>query len=162
MATERKFRPYFLSVFTISLALNCKAQSNTVSTGGDCIGAGGSASFSVGQIDFIAIDVAAGSAYLGVQQPYELFETSSLDENELFSLSIGPNPVSGQLTLQSTQDLPLQTYFTLHDEAGKMLCTHPILNKNSSIDMSSYAVGMYFLNVISAEKNLNTFKIIKH
>jgi len=162
MATERKFRPYFLSVFIFSLALNCKAQSNTVSTGGDCTGAGGSASFSVGQIDYISIDVAAGSAYLGVQQPYELFETSSLNENELFSLFIGPNPVIGQLTLQSTQDLPLQTYFTLHDEAGKVLCTHPVMNKNSSIDMSSYAAGMYFLNVISAEKNLNTFKIIKH
>jgi hypothetical protein len=155
-------RTFVLIVFTLFLYMNCKAQSNTVSTGGDCIGAGGSASFSVGQIDYISIDVAAGSAYLGVQQPYELFETSSLNENELFSLFIGPNPVIGQLTLQSTQDLPLQTYFTLHDEAGKVLCTHPIMNENSIIDMSSYAAGMYFLNVISAEKNLNTFKIIKH
>ena len=152
----------FLSICTVALTLNCVAQSNTVSAGGDCTGAGGSASFSVGQIDFIAIDVAAGSAYLGVQQPYELFETNSLDENDLFSLTIGPNPVNGQLTLHSTQALPLQTYFILHDEAGKMLHTHPIVSENSMIDMSAYATGMYFLNIVSAEKTINTFKIIKH
>jgi hypothetical protein len=146
----------------VLLTLNCSAQSNTVSAGGDCTGAGGSASFSVGQVDFIAIDVAAGSAYLGVQQPYELFEMNSLDENNQFSLSIGPNPVNGQLIVHSTQALPLQTYFFLHDEAGKVLCTHPIINESSIIDMSAYAAGMYFLNVISAEKTINTFKIIKH
>jgi len=155
-------RTFVLIVFTLFLYMNCKAQSNTVSAGGDCTGAGGSASFSFGQIDFIAIDVAAGSAYLGVQQPYELFETNSLDENDQFSLTIGPNPVNGQLIVHSTQALPLQTYFILHDEAGKMLCTHPIVNEDSIIDMSAYAAGMYFLNIISAEKTINTFKIIKH
>lgn len=162
MATENRMVSCFLSICTVALTLNCTAQSNTVSAGGDCTGAGGSASFSVGQVDFIAIDVAAGSAYLGVQQPYELFETNSLDENDQFSLSIGPNPVNGLLTLHSTQAVPVQTYFILHDEAGKMLCTHPIVNENSSIDMSAYAAGMYFLNILSAEKTINTFKIIKH
>jgi hypothetical protein len=162
MATENRMMSYFLSVCSVALTLNCTAQSNTVSAGGDCTGAGGSASFSVGQVDFIAIDVAAGSAYLGVQQPYELFETNSLNENNQFSLSIGPNPVNGLLTLHSTQAVPLQTYFILHDEAGKMLCTHPIVNENSIIDMSAYAAGMYFLNILSAEKTINSFKIIKH
>lgn len=162
MATENRRISCFSTVITVLLTLNCSAQSNTVSAGGDCTGAGGSASFSVGQIDYIAIDVAAGSAYLGVQQPYELFETNSLDENDQFSLSIGPNPVNGQLIVHSTQAVPLQTYFILHDEAGKMLSSHPIVSENSIIDMSAYAAGMYFLNVISTEKTINTFKIIKH
>jgi len=162
MATENRMVSCFLSVCTVLLTLNCVAQSNTVSAGGDCTGAGGSASFSVGQIDFIAIDVAAGSAYLGVQQPYELFETNTLNENDQFSLTIGPNPVNGQLIVHSTQALPLQTYFILQDEAGKMLSSHPIVSESSMIDISSYAAGMYFLNIISAEKTINTFKIIKH
>jgi hypothetical protein len=155
-------RTYVLIVFILLFYMNCAAQANTLSAGGDCTGTGGTASYSVGQLDYIAIDVAAGSAYLGVQQPYELFETNSLDENDQFSLSIGPNPVSGQLIVHSSLTLPIQTYFTLHDEAGKVLSTHPIVSEHSSIDMSSYAAGMYFLNIISAEKTINTFKIIKH
>lgn len=167
MATERKFRPYFLSVFTISLALNCTAQSNTLSTGGDCTGAGGSASFSVGQIDYTAIDVAAGSAYLGVQQPYELFSLSTTDENNAFSLLLGPNPTSGTLTLIASTALPLNSYYVLFDESGKTLLTHPILNESSSINIESYASGIYFLHIYSVlaytDKQTHlTFKIIKN
>jgi hypothetical protein len=133
-----------------------------MSTGGDCAGAGGSASYSVGQIDYIAIDVAAGSAYQGVQQPYELFSLSTVDENSDFTLVLGPNPTASELTLIASSALPLNSYYVLFDEAGKTLMTQPILTESSAIKLESFAAGNYFLHVISDEKNLNTFKIIKN
>jgi hypothetical protein len=161
MKPERIIKHCFLSVFTLLLTLHCSAQANTVSTGGECIGAGGSASYTVGQIDYTAIDVAAGSAYQGVQQPYELFSLSTLDENSAFTLVLGPNPTAGELTLIASSALPSNSFYVVFDEAGKTLLTQPILNESSSIALNSFATGNYYLHVISDEKNLNTFKIIK-
>ena len=161
MKTERRLKHCFSGIFALLLALESSAQSNTVSTGGECIGAGGSASYSVGQIDYTAIDVAAGSAYLGVQQPYELFSLSTADENSAFSLVLGPNPTIGELTLIASTALPLNSYYVLFDASGKTLLTQPILNESSSIALNSYATGNYYLHVISDEKTLHTFKIIK-
>ena len=156
-------RHYYYCIFVYLLhAQFCVSQANSVSTGGECIGAGGSASYSVGQIDYTAIDVAAGSAYQGVQQPYELFYLSTKDENSAFTLVLGPNPTIGELTLIASSALPLNSYYVLFDEAGKTLMTQPILNESNSIALNSYASGIYFLHVISDEKNLNTFKIIKN
>ncbi len=161
MKTERRLKHCFSGIFALLLALESSAQSNTVSTGGECIGAGGSASYSVGQIDYTAIDVAAGSAYQGVQQPYELFSLSTADENSAFSLVLGPNPTIGELTLIASTALPLNSYYVLFDASGKTLWTQPILNESSSIALNSYATGNYYLHVISDEKTLHTFKIIK-
>jgi hypothetical protein len=161
MKMENIIKHCFSSVFALLLTLHCSAQSNTMSTGGECIGAGGSASYSVGQIDYTAIDVAAGSAYLGVQQPYELFSLSTLDENSDFTLVLGPNPTIDELTLLASSTLPLNSYYVLFDEAGKTLMTQPILTESSTIKLDSYTSGNYFLHVISNEKNINTFKIIK-
>ncbi len=161
MKTEGRMKHCFSSVFALLLTLHCSAQANTVSTGGECMGAGGSASYTVGQIDYTAIDVAAGSAYLGVQQPYELFSLSTVDENSAFSLLLGPNPTAGELTLIASTALPLNSYYVVFDDAGKTLLTQPILNESSSIALNSFATGNYYLHVISDEKTLNTFKIIK-
>ncbi|MCE2682450.1 MAG: T9SS type A sorting domain-containing protein [Flavobacteriia bacterium] len=160
-------RYYYYCIFALLLhAQSCIGQANTMSSGGDCTGAGGSASYSVGQIDYIAIDVAAGSAYQGVQQPYELFSLSTVDENSDFTLVLGPNPTAGELTLISSSALPLNSYYVLFDEAGKTLMTRPILNEISSINIDSYAAGIYCLQVYSVyaysdKKILHTFKIIK-
>jgi hypothetical protein len=161
MKMENIIKHCFSSVFAMLLTLHCSAQSNTMSTGGECTGAGGSASYSVGQIDYIAIDVAAGSAYQGVQQPYELFSLSTVDENSDFTLVLGPNPTIDELTLLASSTLPLNSYYVLFDEAGKTLMSQPILTESSTIKLDSYASGNYFLHVISNEKNINTFKIIK-
>ena len=161
MKPERIIKHCFSIILTLLLALQSSAQSNTVSTGGECTGAGGSASYSVGQIDYTAIDVAAGSAYLGVQQPYELFSLSTLDENSAFTLVLGPNPTIGELTLVASSKLPMNSYYVLFDDAGKTLLTQPILNESSSIALNSHATGIYYLHVISDEKTLHTFKIIK-
>lgn len=161
MISEKIIRYCFSVFFILPLAIQSSAQANTVSTGGECSGVGGSASYSVGQIDYVAIDVAAGSAYQGVQQPYELFSLSTLDENSAFTLVLGPNPTIGELTLIASSTLPLNSYYVLFDEAGKTLLTQPILNESSSIALNSFATGNYFLHVISDEKTLHTFKIIK-
>jgi hypothetical protein len=155
-------RHYYYCIFALLLhAQFCIGQANTVSTGGECTGTGGSASYSVGQIDYTAIDVAAGSAYQGVQQPYELYSLSTLDENSAFTLVLGPNPTFGELKLIASSALPLNSYYVLFDEAGKTLMTQPIITESSTLKLDSYASGNYFLHVISDEKTLHTFKIIK-
>ncbi|MCB0409870.1 MAG: hypothetical protein KDD29_06595, partial [Flavobacteriales bacterium] len=48
------------------------AQENTVSSGGDALGVGGSASYSVGQVVYTTHTGVNGSIAQGVQQPYEI------------------------------------------------------------------------------------------
>jgi hypothetical protein len=86
---------------------------------------------------------------------------STLDENSAFTLVLGPNPTIGELTLLASSSIPLNSYYILFDDAGKTLMTQPILTESSTLKLDSYASGNYFLHVISNEKNINTFKIIK-
>lgn len=63
--------------------ISANAQKGIVSAGGSATGSGGSVSFSVGQLDFIAVNSANGSVFQGVQQPVN----SSVLPITLFSFS---------------------------------------------------------------------------
>lgn len=155
---NQKFTAIFIFV---GLGYFSLAQQNTVASGGSASGAGGSVSYSVGQIDYTAISASSGNVNQGVQQPYEIYLVSGIQENFSPVTAVFPNPTNGLLTIQLkevNQPLTIQ----LLDLTGRVIISSSLISMETSIDLSNYASGEYLLNVTSGDAILNTLKIIKH
>lgn len=151
-------------VFVCSLSLTSVGfgQQNTVAAGGNGSGAGGTVSYSVGQIDFIAQEGTNGSLNQGVQQPLEFFTVGLDDQSSNFDVVIYPNPVLAELQV-SFQDFSLdQLSYVLTDVNGKILETKIIDKNQLTINMVDFARASYFLSFTQQGKVLGSYQIIKN
>ncbi|MDG1334073.1 MAG: T9SS type A sorting domain-containing protein [Crocinitomicaceae bacterium] len=154
-----------MTKFTLSLLFGCLSllgftQQNTVSTGGEASGTGGTVSYSVGQIDYSNAQGTNGSINQGVQQPYEFYLLGIGSELTL-DVSLFPNPTNEFIILQLenfTNDLK----YTLSDMKGKIIATDKIETSETHIDMREYATGRYNLTIANSTTTHQTIKIIKH
>ncbi|MCT4624953.1 MAG: T9SS type A sorting domain-containing protein [Schleiferiaceae bacterium] len=139
------------------------SQSSINSTGGEANGLGGKVSYSIGQIDYTSQTSNTGNLNLGVQQPYEFFNISTL-ENELPQLSVSalPNPTVNNVVLTlKTRGIKCYSYL-LTDSRGKELIKNSIQQTETEIEMSHLADAIYFLTVIKNGEVVQSFKIIKN
>jgi len=146
--------------FAVSFVSN--SQANTVASGGNASGSGGSVSYSVGQIDYSYQSGTNGNLNQGVQQPYEIFATNSLENlGENIQLSIGPNPTTNHLIL-TIEESNMELDYILFDLNGKELTEKSNLKNSEEIDLSKYPSGMYHLIVRNQKLEIKAFKIIKN
>lgn len=152
----------------ICLSICCstilKAQQNTVATGGDIVGSGGSVSYTVGQIDFTYLSGAGGSLNQGVQQPYEITLTNVAEGNGSSGLScdLYPNPTADFVVLSRKDDLSQSMSYRLLDMDGKVLMQENFIKAETNIPMGKLAAGTYYVRVISSKTEVKSFKIIKN
>lgn len=141
-----------------SLIFGAVGQQNTVSAGGDASGAGGTASYSIGQVDYINSSGSNGNTNEGVQQPYEFFQEVGLEEEIIIS-AVYPNPTTDiiQIEFENASHRTLE----LFDQNGKLVLNTACSESNTSLDLSSLAKGSYMLSVQRDEKT-QTIKLIKH
>lgn len=139
---------------------NLYAQDSPTASGGDATGSGGTVNYSVGQIVFTINSGSNGSILQGVQQPYEISETLSINSiiNHL-KLSVFPNPTSGSLTLSITS--PSNIKYLLTDIFGRALMEEQLTISSTSIDMESLSSATYFLTIFKNNQTVKVFKIIK-
>ncbi len=154
-------------IFVMGLGLlTSKAQHSVNTTGGNASNETGSVSYSVGQIVYSAYSENDGSVSEGVQQPYEIYVITSVDELKDIDLAISvfPNPVEDRLRLLLTgQENHPQSeyYYHLLDINGKSLKLGKIIEDITLIDMSGTKPGVYFLQVTAHDGQVGLFKIIK-
>ncbi len=147
----------------ISLVIpGAKAQQNTVSGGGVYNNANGSVTFSLGQIDYRSQTSNGGTITQGLQQPYEIFTTGILSNQKQLNFSVFPNPATDRITIESSEPLVYEIHFELFDVKGKMLEKSKITQQSSSLDLSQFAVGIYFLTIRNNKSAIKNFKIIKN
>lgn len=159
---QKKTKLTFLFLAGIGLS-GLQAQDATTASGGDASGAGGSATYSVGQVAYTSIETASGSVNQGVQQPYKV-SAIGINTNPDIDLlmSVYPNPSTTLINL-SVQNMDLSNLsYQLFDVQGKLLVSQKITNSQTSIVVEEYATGSYFLNVINNKTELKSFKIIKN
>ena len=131
-------------------------------TGGDATGTGGSVAYSVGQIVYSTSTGTTGSVAQGVEQAYEIYSVGIKETALNISLSVFPNPTSDFLTLK-VQDYNNEALsYNLLDEQGKLVLNEQIITQDTQVAMSTLARGAYFINVLQANKKIQTFKIIKN
>jgi len=137
------------------------AQESPVASGSDAAGAGGTSSYSVGQVVYTTNTGTNGSVSQGVQQPYEISVTTGLNETTInLELSVYPNPTTNYITLniESTNSLSFQ----LIDFQGKVIEQQKLTENSTIIKMERLPKAIYFLQVSDKNKTVKTFKIIKN
>ena len=137
------------------------AQENPTASGGEATGAGGTASYSVGQVVYTAATGTNGSITQGVQQPYEISVTTGVNKTTInLELSVYPNPTTDYLTLKVEDNTELN--YHIYDNHGKIIANKKVTATTSTINLESLPKATYFLNVVNNSQVLKTFKIIKN
>jgi hypothetical protein len=161
---EKKMKSFFLFSFLFFTSIGITyAQRDNVASGGQATGAGGSASYSIGQIDFINSTGSGGTILQGVQQPFEIFIITGIDELSVnVTATAFPNPTQESIVLLVNNiDLQKMSY-QLYNTQGKLLVDEKISNSNTVILMSELPSAAYFIKVQNENKEIKTFKIIKN
>ncbi|MCK4663321.1 MAG: T9SS type A sorting domain-containing protein [Bacteroidales bacterium] len=181
----RQKRLKLSAVLLLSLGLTgltgLQAQEAITATGGNALGSGGSASYSVGQVVYTTnIGTNGYSIAEGVQQPYEISVVNGIEQAKGINLEClaYPNPTTDFLTLKvdastyfdnahyKSLSIPSMEYL-LYDMKGKFLKNKKLTSNKTIITMENFVVGTYFLKVVqtnhdSSKQELKTFKIIKN
>ncbi|HEY9114055.1 MAG TPA: T9SS type A sorting domain-containing protein [Bacteroidales bacterium] len=153
-------------VFAIAFLLllgASQAQEAIPAAGGNSVGDGGSLNFTVGQVLYCSNTGSGGSVSEGVQQPYEIWVYSGIDEKESVELecSVYPNPVTNELTLKIESLNNIRLSYQLFDANGKLLENNNIETLETSISAKHLQSGTYFLKINSSLETIKVFKIIK-
>lgn len=139
------------------------AQQGPVAAGGEGSGAGGTVSFSIGQIDYITVLNPNAHITQGLQQPYEVFQYAGIaDQTISLSVTIFPNPAteSAQLVVKDSPYHNLR--YELTDETGRVLAAETITAEQTVIPLAHLAVAAYYIRVSDGTDPLKTYTIIKH
>ena len=157
-----KHKKTFMSAAFLLLGLGgLHAQENAVTTGGEATGAGGTASYSVGQVVYTTNTGTNGSVAQGVQQPYEISTTVGINETSInLELSVYPNPTTDYWTLKVEDNTELN--YQLYDNQGKIIENKKVTANSTTISMEALPKSIYFLNVTDNKQVVKTFKIIKN
>ena len=111
-ANTMKINKIIISVFSLFSfgAIDLYSQSNTISAGGQATGAGGFASYSIGQINYNTITAGGITISEGLQSAYEISTVTGVEETNInLSASVYPNPSNGYLIL-NVEDNKLENF----------------------------------------------------
>lgn len=146
------------------ICLNLLAQESVNTSGGNSMGTGGSSSYSIGQVLFNTYHNTLASVSQGVQQPFEISVIGSVPPNQIINLNIlaYPNPTKDLLLLEVDPQISNNSSYSLCDINGKVLNINVLGSKETMINMSEYACGIYFIRIFNDKNEIKTFKIIKN
>jgi hypothetical protein len=151
-----------LVILCIMFLAKISAQENTVASGSDITGSGGSVSQSIGQVFYISASDNTTTVSQGVQQPYIISVETGLDEKRInLELGIFPNPTVGYVTL-ITGNIDLDGLnYSVSDLNGKQLINETVIAPETIISFGQFANGAYLVKIFQNRKQIKSFKLIK-
>ncbi len=154
----------FVLCLPIFAAAGLYSQQVIPPAGGDVSGAGGSVSYTIGQVTFNTLSGVTGSAAAGVQQPYEISTITGIDDPAVIILTgtVFPNPAADFLTLRVEGHEQMNLSWHIFDVSGRLLENNKIMAEETIINMIGFSPGFYFLKIADGKKEIRTFKIIKN
>ena len=138
-----------------AIPLAVGAQTAVVSTGGTAVNAQRSISYSVGQIATGGDGTERLRLNEGVQQPLTVEDVSINETDSPTPIVVYPNPTTMSVTLRREGDAN-STKVRIYSLDGRLLYTTQWDGTSLSIDLNSFAAGVYMLHV-----NNKTYKINK-
>ncbi|WP_298121090.1 T9SS type A sorting domain-containing protein [Flavobacterium sp.] len=152
-----------LIIISVLSLTGVQAQQSVNSSGGNGSGIGGSFSYTVGQIDYVAATGTNGSLSQGVQQPFEIFTLGNNDYPTIqLQAIVYPNPTTENVNLSISNHSLENLEYDLYDVTGKLISHQKITANETQISIENLSVGNYFIAVNENNKKLKTFKIIKN
>ena len=167
-------KPILFLILFAGCCVPLHGQQAVSTAGGNASGSGGTVSYTVGQAAYTTITNSNGSVAQGVQQPYEIFVLTGIEEARGVNLewSAYPNPARDylKLSLKNPGDSGLNLEnlsYQLYNMQGKLLLNNKLDGGESTISMQNFSSGTYILKVTEkhgskSQRELKTFKIIKH
>ena len=153
-------RSILVNVFVV-IGTICSGQVGIFPSGGNIVNNKGSLSFTIGQPVSGSIDGSIASLNAGVQQPYEFFIISGV-ENYFINLIVKPNPASDYVML-SIKDYPIHHLsYSIFNSTGQLIEIKKIFDSETSINLSNYISSFYVIKVLESGKTLKSFKILKY
>lgn len=150
-----------LTAFLLFAVYTINAQETLVASGGDASGIKGSSSYSIGQSVYSNENILASQ---GVQNAYEILEV--LNEKDVVAsnlqFTVYPNPTADMVNLQTENVDQGILFYQLYSLSGQLLSNDKLTENTTPITMKNLPHGTYFLKVLSNEKTIKTFKIIKN
>ena len=161
-----KTKLILLTLFGFGL-LSVRAQTTISTAGGNATSSGGTVSYTVGQVAYSTQTSTSGTITQGVQQPFEIFVATALEQAKDISLQLQvfPNPVNDYLKLSvvPSATISIQSLsFQLYDVNGKLVQNNNVESNETNIMMSGFTSGTYLLKVNQGNTSFKTFKIIKN
>lgn len=151
-----------LIIFFVFLSAIIYSQEKIIASGGVANGSG-TLTYSVGQIFYSSNIGSNGSVNESIQQSIEIFTLSNFSFNKLTLKAVTyPNPTKDKVVLSLSEISPEKLNYILFNIKGKLIKKGKIQEKNTTIDISNYAAGVYVLKVYKTTNSLKDFKIIKH
>lgn len=158
-----KHRPkIFLTALSFCVT-GAYAQEGVVSSGGDAIGSGGSAGYTLGEAAYSDITAnGAGAAYQGMQQTYDIL--LGVFENEFIQLNMNvfPNPTVNSISLQIDEFYLDEFKCQMTDASGKVINQMELTNALTEIQMSHLSAGTYYISVLDQGQVIQSFPVIKN
>ncbi|MDA9817160.1 T9SS type A sorting domain-containing protein [bacterium] len=152
-----------LTLFFSSAVLTLNAQEIVTTSGLNASGAGGTISYSIGQVSVAQNTGTEGSVLEGVQQPYIIDPTVGSEiANINLKLATYPNPTSDEIIL-TAEDLDLENLsYQLLSSEGKVLISKATIESTSNINLQLYPANTYLLNIYMDLIIIKSFRIIKN
>ena len=154
-----KLKVTLLFLFSLQLSYS---QEIVPSTGGDATGAGGTSSFTVGQVFYTSNTSSTSSVSQGVQQTFEI---QTLSNPGLLTVQLTavtyPNPTTDYVVLKITDTALENLQYSLFDLNGKTIVSKKITTSSTEINTRNFSIGMYLLKLTKKNQPIKTFKIIK-
>ena len=138
------------------------AQAALTASGGEAVGAGGSLSYTIGQVDYIQASGSGGTASQGVQQPFTITVLGNDDFSSIeLKAVVFPNPTTNYINLIITNVVAEDLSYRLFDMNRRIISSHKITSQETIIPMERLASATYLLYVLDQNTQLKVFKIIK-
>lgn len=158
-------KPLFIKATLIFCVLGINvihAQNASITSGGDATGAGGTVSYSIGQISY---SVNTGTNYYeiqGVQQPHEISKVVGVETVHLeIDINFYPNPTGDVLHLEINDYTDRNYTYTIADLSGKSISRGKIESSTTLVNLEQFAMGTYLFSILENNTAINTFKILK-
>lgn len=153
-----------IAVCILTSGIFVHAQNAIPATGGNASGAGGTSSYTIGQVFYRTISETSGTITQGVQQPYEILVVTSVEKalEIILECSVYPNPATEFLTLRVKNYDKENLTYRLYDIKGTLIENTRILDNDTQISMVNLTSGTYLLKITDNKKEVKTFKIIKN
>lgn len=101
----------------------------------------------------------------GISPASQFLIQSTLDIDNYVSavkVTLYPNPTKDFITLDFSSKLKGINKLYLYDTDGKLLINSSLKNQSTTINLSEFSVGLYFLKIYLDDKSLQTIKIYKN
>jgi hypothetical protein len=150
-------RIFAIFILCLNLCTVLRAQSSLNSAGVDISNITGTVTYSIGQVFYEH----NSTVWQGVHHPYHIQSVKTIPAAENINIEIYPNPVNDVITLHFADNVKTDCKYVLYDINGRIIYQQTLKNSETKIDLSNLNSGSFFLQIISQEKIIKVFKIVK-